>query len=267
MNTNPRKPTLRALAKPEDPWAYGVYVLIVLALIVFFWLPDLLVSRGDFEQDADWYKAKNDVRTAGIQLLGGFVLVVGSYFTARTLRLNRAGHVTDRFSKAVEHLGMPESATSLGGVYALERIMRDAPEEQGSILEILCAFVRVSERPRRPNGAPSVEVAAALRVIGRRDVANDPSTDREKFRLNLSQANLLNASLRDGNYVGANFWMANLRKAYMVRSNFDDAIFGAADMTEADVDRASFSGATYDERTQWPVGFDPEAHGARRDAD
>lgn len=200
--TESRRSRSQGWWQPDDPWAYGVYALIVIGAFVFFLLPGLLVERRDFANAADWYKARNDVRTAGIQLVGGFVLVVGSYFTARTLRLNRQGHITDRFSTAIEHLGGDPQATRLGGIYALERIMRDAPSEQGPILEILTAFVRAESRKPRADGPPPDELAAALKVIGRRDARQDP----DGFELNLSQANLAYCSLRDGDFANANFY-------------------------------------------------------------
>ena len=213
--------------RPEDPWAYGVYGLLILAAFVFFVLPDILVTRADFENLSDWYKARSDVRTSGIQLLGGFVLVVGSYFTARTLRLNRAGHITDRLSTAVEHLGSTELATRLGGIYALERIMSDAPAEQGPILEILCAFARVeAAKEREHKRSPPIDVAAVLRVVGRRNGDKDPKDDL--FRLNLSETNLSHCSMRDGNFCRANLWKSDLRDAYLVRSKFRDALLGGA---------------------------------------
>lgn len=250
----------RSALTPEDPWAYGVYVLIALAAFVFFFLPDMLVARGDFDDRKEWYKARNDVRTSGIQLLGGFVLVVGSYFTARTLRLNRAGHITDRFSKAVEHLAGEEPATRLGGIYALERVMRDSSEYQGPVLEILTAFVRVEgSKQRRARETEPVEVGAALRVIGRRDAGRDPRD--EKFRLNLSETNLSYCSMRDGDFSRANLSRTDLRNAYLVRSSFRGALLEGTLLGGAKVEGADFSGARYDDETDWP-GVRPEDLGA-----
>jgi hypothetical protein len=249
---------------PEDPWAYGVYLLLILAVIVFFFLPGWLVARSDFDNPSEWYKARNDVRTSGIQLLGGFVLVVGSYFTARTLRLNRAGHITDRFSTAVEHLGGGEAPTRLGGIYALQRVMKDSSDDHGPVLEILTAFVRVEgNKPRSDGRKPPVEVAAALRVIGSRKVENDPDDD-VLFRLNLSETNLSHCSMRDGDFSRANLWKTNLEHAYLVRSSFRGALLGGTRLDGAKFEGADFTGAKYDEHTQWPSHIDPSELGAVR---
>jgi pentapeptide repeat protein len=252
---------MRRRLTPDDPWAYGVYALILLAGFVFFVLPGLLVERAALDSNADWYQARNDVRTAGIQMLAGFVLVVGSYFTARTLRLNREGHITDRFSKAIEHLGGESQATRLGGIYALERIMRDAPLEQGAILEILAAFIRVESRKRvAGDDSPPAEIAAAIRVIGRRNVHDDP----DGLRLNFSRADLSYCSFREGSFTNANFFKANLRGAYMVRGDFSGALFEDADLSEAIVDGADFSGVKATPQTAWPdaLAAQDTLHGA-----
>lgn len=245
--------------EPDDPWAYGVYALFIVGACVFFLLPGLLVERHDFVNPADWYKARSDVRTAGIQLVGGFVLVVGSYFTARTLRLNRQGHITDRFSRAVEHVGGDSQATRLGGIYALERIMQDAPSEQGPILEILTAFVRAEGREPGRERSPPAELAAALKVLGRRDARQDP----DGFRLNLSQADLSFCSLRDGDFARTNFFKTDLRGTYLVGTVLIDALLEDADLRDATVRGVDFSGVTISPGTKWPEGLDPPPRSGR----
>lgn len=253
------------MIRKPDPYAYVVVALTVSAALAYLVLPHELVPRHDFDKASDWYQALNDVRTSALQLLGGFVLVVGSYVAARTLRLNREGHITDRFSKAVEHLGGADPATRLGGIYAMERIMRDAPSEQGAILEVLTAFVRVeATKPRADPRTPPIDVEAVLRVVGRRDARSDP--DDVLFRLNFSGANLSYCSMRDGNYVRANFRQTNLEYAYLVRSNFARALFVGARLTNAKVEGAAFAGATADVDTIWPAHVDASTLGLVPDA-
>jgi hypothetical protein len=88
---------------------------VVVALgSIFLVLPTVLVrSHGDLTRE-QLLKARNDVRTAGIQILGGAVLLAGLLFTNRSLDLNRQsqeltrqsqeltrqGQITDRFTKA-----------------------------------------------------------------------------------------------------------------------------------------------------------------------
>ena len=62
------------------------------------------------------------------------------------------GHITDRFTKAIEQLGKldgerPNIEVRLGAIYALERIAIDSPRDQWTIMEILTAYVRQNAPP------------------------------------------------------------------------------------------------------------------------
>lgn len=122
-------------------------------------------------------------RQAVVAISAALVALVGLIFTARTLHLSREGHVTDRFTKAVEQLGSAVIEVRLGGIYALERIMRDSAKDHSTVLEVLAAFVR--ERASAQNSiTPTADVQAALTVLGRRPKRHEP------FALDLSKAHL-----------------------------------------------------------------------------
>jgi len=55
--------------------------------------------------------------------------------------------ITESFSKAVEQLGSDKLEVRLGGVYSLERISKESPDDYWTVMENLAAFVR--ERSRR----------------------------------------------------------------------------------------------------------------------
>lgn len=68
-------------------------------------------------------------------------------------RIAEQGLFTDRFSRAVEHLGSAQLPVRLGGIYALWRLAKDSPEHDlTSVVDILCAFVR--DPPYAPADAP-----------------------------------------------------------------------------------------------------------------
>ena len=108
-----------------------------------------------------------------------------------------SGSPHDRYTKAVEQLGSDKIEVRLGGIYALERLMRDSSTDQPTIVEVLAAYIRqhaplshpalaVSAAPApsaitRPRVAgahqaprpvqpdqPDADVQAALTVLGRR---------------------------------------------------------------------------------------------------
>jgi hypothetical protein len=246
-----------------------VFAVGAVMVAAYVGLPHLLVHDKDFTDNADLYNARNDIRTSAVQAVGALVLLGGLIFTARTVRLNRDGNVTDRFSKAAEHLGHISAATRVGGVYALEQIMRDAPREQTTALETLAALIRDQASTRSPDDDPAPDLAAAVRVIGRRD----PSRDTSGVTVNLSDVNLSRCSLRAGDYSGVNLWNARLDKANLTGASFigtnlerarlDGAFLARAKLEHASLDGASLQGAKYDDSTTWPAGFDAASLGAR----
>src|SRR5438445_2853933 len=96
------------------------------------------------------------------------------------MRTTQEGHITDRFNKAIEHLGSDQLAKRLGGIYALERIARDSERDHWPIMEILTADVRAKAKfPSMPeeewnlleeDEVPPVlpDIQAILTVLGRR---------------------------------------------------------------------------------------------------
>jgi hypothetical protein len=55
--------------------------------------------------------------------------------------------ITESFSKAIEQLGSDKLEVRLGGIYALERISQESPQDHWTVVENLTAFVR--ERTQR----------------------------------------------------------------------------------------------------------------------
>ena len=122
----------------------GVVALGVLSLWV---LPALLTRQPSHGMTASArLHAVNDVRAP----LVAFLVAIGAagtvIFTGRTYVLNREGHVTDRYTKAVSQLGDASSPVRIGGVYALERIGNDSPKDRTTIIYVLGTFIRERSR-------------------------------------------------------------------------------------------------------------------------
>ena len=62
-------------------------------------------------------------------------------------RADQQGRITESFAKAVEQLGSDKLEVRLGGIYSLERISKESPDDYWTVMENLTAFVR--ERSRR----------------------------------------------------------------------------------------------------------------------
>ena len=51
--------------------------------------------------------------------------------------------VTELYTKAVEQLGSDKAPVRLGGFYALERLGQDNPKQRQTIVNVLCAYLRM----------------------------------------------------------------------------------------------------------------------------
>jgi hypothetical protein len=58
-----------------------------------------------------------------------------------------ARRVTDLYTKAVEQLGSADAAVRLGGLYALERVAQENPVQRQTIVNVLCAYLRMPYTP------------------------------------------------------------------------------------------------------------------------
>ncbi|WP_410601246.1 hypothetical protein [Amycolatopsis sp. lyj-90] len=70
------------------------------------------------------------------------LLVVGGAATWRQVRVNRDGQFADRFTRGVEQLGSENVDVRVGGIYALERIAHNSPEDRRTIQVVISSYVR-----------------------------------------------------------------------------------------------------------------------------
>ncbi|WP_204014084.1 pentapeptide repeat-containing protein [Virgisporangium aurantiacum] len=199
-----------------------------------------------------------DIATGFGQLATAAAAIAALIFTASSLnatrddlRITEQGQITDRFARAVEQLGEPgpdRIDVRLGGIYALERIMRDSPDDQPTVMEVLAAFVRVhaprsstATSPPQPTPSASapvstdtsssvpVDIQAAVTVLGRRD----PTHDRADSGIDLRRTQLAYGNLVE----------ARLRRALLSTADLAYADLGYADLTDANLSGANLSGA------------------------
>jgi uncharacterized protein YjbI with pentapeptide repeats len=208
---------------------------------------------------------RNQVRTTLLQAFGGVFFLVTALLTWRQIQVNKQGQVTERFTRAIEHLGSDDKLdVRLGGIYALEQIARDSSTEHGAIVEILTAYVR-GHAPRAgldPDPNPvelpplrmrAADVQAAMTVLGRRQVVpGDPPVlelggldlrNATLPRTNLSAATLAGVDLSGANLRGADLQGADLRQARFRKADLREATLRGARLQDADLREATLAGA------------------------
>ena len=245
--------------------SFKALIGVIEKIITFpFWLPFKL---NRMFASADTRSFALDV----VKTIATFAAAIGLFMTYRNASLDRQLSqerlVTDRFAKAVEQIGSKEEEVIIGGIYSLERITKDSPKDQWTIMEVLTAFVRKNssippEIVILEQGSEeqlkalaklrpvNIQVQAALTVIGRRDLERDYTSDEDSEqnikRLDLSTSNLNfadfgSADLRSANLSLVGLYRADLRSADLRSANLTDADLRSANLTDADLRSASLS--------------------------
>lgn len=262
-------------------------VLAALALVVVV-LPGLVVERdlgGARISAAERLAAVNNVRTTLVQAIGGAVVLFGAYATWRQLRVNqeglnatREGHITDRFSRAVDQQGNEKTDVRIGGLHALWRIADHSAHDREAVISIKAALLR-THLPWPPQGQDSPTAETSINSVPPLETrAPDAQValtglgvlcqERQPDWLNVSYTDLRRADcdglwLHHINFDGAcleaaSIYQINLTKASLIAANMRHVELGTsilhqsrcieadlrgARMVRADLREADFSGA------------------------
>lgn len=221
----------------------------------------LATVGADYLHGREKIDAVNTTRQILLAAVGGTAILVGLGFTSRTYYLSRQGQLTDRYTKAITQLASDKVAERVGGIYALEHLMRESTTQHSTVVAVLAAFIRerASTNPRRSRGErdsgsrvepstpeiqqrepkPATDVQAALTVLARRPAGPEPDD------INLSDTDLRGADLRwaqlERVQLGqswlqyANLSSANLKAAFMRRAQLQHAWLVGVQLDEADL--------------------------------
>ncbi|MEU6570014.1 pentapeptide repeat-containing protein [Streptomyces parvulus] len=166
-------------------------------------------------------------------------------------KLTREGQVTGRYVETIKLLAAPGPHEKLGGIYSLERIMKDSDRDRNTIAEVLAAYVR-----QRLNGTASEtsrhrEIAEEIAAAEERGHGVDPDVERpplaplsEDIRtaLGVLSRNCLESAYRpDLRRVILDFWdaeEAQLQGARMIGAQLNGAQLRNAALTGADLREA-----------------------------
>jgi len=248
----------------------SIFVAISLLLVAVQRVPEWQVKRAHVQPTvtqpekpttpADIAALQNEMRKTLIQIVGGIFAIIALYYTWRRVKVAEQGHITDRYTKAIEQLGAltadgkPNIEVRLGAIYALERIAQDSARDHWTIMEVLTAYVRQNapapaEKPSKEENnkaiakGPPTEIQAILTVLGRRK--GDRKREREDQQLDLRKSDLRGADL-DGAQMGpAIFNHAHLEGVHLDEAHLEGAAFVEAHLEGALFFRAHGEGASF----------------------
>jgi uncharacterized protein YjbI with pentapeptide repeats len=216
---------------------------------------------------------ETEARKTLIFILGGGLLLIEQYLMWGTLQETRRllensqytrqggqqEQLGEQLRRATEQLGAMHIGghekhleVRLSGIYALERIAHESPQEYWPVMDILTAYARANPST---SSLPPVDLEAVITVLKRRGRAYGQGEDQPLnlravgFRsmplgeINLSRAILTQADLHEANLAQANLHGANLTGARLSEATLTGTILAEADLRGADLHAADLQGA------------------------
>ncbi|MFF7171633.1 pentapeptide repeat-containing protein [Streptomyces pseudovenezuelae] len=181
-------------------------------------------------------------------------------------QLTREGQVTGRYIEAIKLLASDKLHERLGGIYSLERIMKDSERDRTTVVEVLAAFVRDAFRPpdkpapqssanEQPgSAAPEIpeseeprlttlheDVRAALDVLGRNWTQGMRRADLRSIRvtgIDMREVNLSGAWLTNCKFSGATLEGVKMSRSLLEGADLADAKMYNAELCQANLHKA-----------------------------
>lgn len=173
--------------------------------------------------------------------------------------------VTELYTKAVEQLGSTQAPVHMGGLYALERVAQNTPEQRQTVVNVLCAYLRMpftlpSTSPRRLGirRRPGAQHSYHGSTQPREASTTSAGAVREELEVRLAAQGILTMHLQPGfdtfwedidlNLANATLISLDLSGCRARYVTFDRATFtgSIACHVAKFTGRASFRGAKFD---------------------
>lgn len=226
-------------------WAVGL-VLVAGVSVALLWTQ---FSSGDQRDSVHL----DTIRTAASIVVGtggaAALLLTARRQRSTELDLKQKEHdaterrVTELYGKAADQLGSDKAPVRLAGLYALERLAQDNAAHRQTIVNLVCAYLRMPFAPPPASGDDPTAATARPRRNGVRPRPRPGGNTEELQELEVRQTaqRLLVAHLRPGNDRGQadrSYWAG-------IDLNLAGATLVKLIMTHARVRSATFHGATF----------------------
>ena len=146
---------------PIPAWSWMLTAVVAVAVTAFVVTIWLLAIAGHATPGTDQANARLDAIRTGLAAGAGAGAAVGLMLAFRrqhhqeiTTALSdhdaTERRITDLYTKAVEQLGNDKAPVRLGGLYALERLAQNNSEQRQTIVNVICAYLRMPFPPEVP---------------------------------------------------------------------------------------------------------------------
>ena len=235
-------------------WILVAIVLVIVLVIYLLW---------------SWLRGEPDTEPPST-IIRDITLTIGAivglrlaYRRVRTLDIQAAvaqeSLRNERYQKSADMLDSKTMATRIGGIYALNRLAQDHPEEYHiQVMELLCIFIRYPVEELMDNEEPDTtkdkepprhicklqaDIQEAFYIIGKHREKELVLKEGESYAPYLRHARLKDAILSRGHLEDAFLDNADLSHAYITHTNLRGASLSDAILTDADLTGTNLTGA------------------------
>ena len=242
----------RRLARWEGlPWVVSIVAVLVVGSVLSWAFWDYLHD----EQES----LSSTVRNLGL-VIGAVVAALLAVWRSRVAeRQANAAHrqveaaqqgvLNERYQQGAEMLGSKELSVRLGGIYALQRLAKDRPDQYHiQIMQLLCAFVRHPTKHEEIEIIRNLrqDIQAALYAISDCHKSQLHIESDEDYRLGLENSNMSYGVLPNLDLSKAQFLGANLSHAFLIRANLP-----GADLSQTNLQSTNLTYATLMDASIW----------------
>jgi uncharacterized protein YjbI with pentapeptide repeats len=248
---------------------FAAAAVLIIGFVVTMWL---LAIASHAKPGTDQANARLDAVRTGLAAGAGAGAAVGLMLAFRrqhhqeiaTVLTDRDAterRITELYTKAVEQLGNDKAPVRLGGLYALERLAQDNPAQRQTIVNVICAYLRMPFSSTASASKPAPEATEgpgelATETKARTDWNSDTWWQERQVRLTAQR--ILGEHLRDdrskdkhsADSPNSRFWpniSLDLVGATLIDFSFENCEIANADFSWATFSGDNrFSGATFD---------------------
>lgn len=257
--TRRRRPPTPGGTRPERR-RLTVASLLTLSVVAYLlairFAPTLLDVRT-LPDPAEQQTADGNARVAVTSAGAALAVAAGLIFTAFNYGLARRGQAATQVATALSQLSSDELYVRVGGIRALEPLIRSSPDHRLAILDVLTTFIRhnAPQRPVPGKGPvsdsgygpdihlperPSPDIQAALTVLGQH--GSQFGRPLDLANLHLTNAALASARLDGATLADARLDRADLRGVDLTGGDLHGASLRAADLRGAQLGGAILDG-------------------------